>query len=235
MDGLAAIRRSAGSQTYQAHCRPTGWRTSLGGAGPAREPSWCGCSVRGGRICWLDRQRVVDGLAVVQRSACSQPEGRLRPCLRDVDWACRTSRLAALGGSSRRIMGGYLARLARRPSRLPATPPGPPPHPACLPSLTALPASSATTVFRALQCASASSSSCKGCRCGVHVNVQTPPIFYTPHLMFYVPPLKFYVLPQKFYVPHLIFYVPPPIFYVNLACDAVDTQLALPLPPSVVN
>ena len=114
-------------------------------------------------------------------------------------------------------------------------PPGPPPHPACLPSLTALPASSATTVFRALQCASASSSSCKGCRCGVHVNVQTPPIFYTPHLMFYVPPLKFYVLPQKFCVPHLIFYVPPPIFYVNLACDAVDTQLALPLPPSVVN
>ena len=56
-----------------------------------------------------------------------------------------------------------------------------------------------------------SSSSCKGCVCGVHVYVHPLPIFYTPHLKFYKTPLKFYVPPQKFYVPHLIFYVPPPI------------------------
>ena len=62
-----------------------------------------------------------------------------------------------------------------------------------------------------------------------------PPIFYTPCLIFYVPHLKFYVPPPKFYIPHLIFYVPPQIFNVNLTSDAVDTLLAQPLPPGVVN
>ena len=65
--------------------------------------------------------------------------------------------------------------------------------------------------------------------------MQHPPIFHTPHLIFYVPHLKFYVPPPKFYIPHLIFYIPPPILYVNLTSGAVDTLLALPLPPGVVN
>ena len=117
---------------------------------------------------------------------------------------------------------------ALHPTR-PATSPGLPLNPAGLPSLKALPASSATTVSLALRRASAVLVLLQGCMCGVQVNVQPTPIFYTTHLIFYVqqPHLKFYVPPPKFYIPHLISYVPHPIFYVNLtvACDAVDTWL----------
>ena len=99
----------------------------------------------------------------------------------------------------------------------PATPPGQPPHSAGLPSLKALPASSATTVSLALRCASAVLVLLQGCMCGVQVNVQPTPIFYTTHLIFYVqwPHLKFYVPPPKFYVPHLISNVPHQIFIAS--------------------
>ena len=74
-------------------------------------------------------------------------------------------------------------------------------------------------------------------------------IFYTHCLIFYLPvkysthtpsnilctQLILYIAPSIFSITHLIFYVTPSIFYVNLACDALETRLALPLPPGVVN
>ena len=126
---------------------------------------------------------------------------------------------------------------ARHPTR-PATPPGPVSHPTlqgCLPRQLCQPRQPRRCRERC-DALVQSSSSCNGCVCGVKVNVQPPPIFYTPHLKFYVPHLKFYVPPPKFYVPRVIFYIPPPILYVNLLiCGAVDTRSAWPLPPCVVN
>ena len=137
---------------------------------------------------------------------------------------------------------GQQSHQASLPTR-PDTWQGQPPYPAChqtLPSITpaqplhlashptlqaylpwkpCLPeaASSATTVSLALRCASAVLVLLQGCMCGVQVNVQPTPIFYTTHLIFYVqwPHLKFYVPPPKFYVPHLISNVPHQIFIAS--------------------
>ena len=120
---------------------------------------------------------------------------------------------------------------ARHPT-LPATPPGPPPpcasqHAACLPSQISLPASSARTASRALRRASAVLILLQRV-CGVQVNVQSRPIFYTPHLIFYVPHLKFYTHPPKFFVPHLIFYYPSNIIRESyLRCSGHPIGMAL--------
>ena len=101
---------------------------------------------------------------------------------------------------------------ASHPTR-PATPPCQPPHPAFHPTLPAsaacLPRQPCQPRQPRLHCKRCdalvqSLSSCNSCVCVVQVNVQPPPIFYTPHLIFYVPHLKFYIPPPKFYVPHLI-------------------------------
>ena len=62
-------------------------------------------------------------------------------------------------------------------------------------------------------------------------------IFYVPYLIFYVPYLISYIPYLIFYVTYLISYIPYPIFYLTFTCDAatVDTLLARPLPPGVVN
>ena len=78
---------------------------------------------------------------------------------------------------------------ALHPTR-PAIPPGqsypPLPLPACIPCLPCPPPQPRRHRERCYVLV-LSSSSCKGCMCGVQVNMQPPPIFYTPHLIFYIP------------------------------------------------
>ena len=145
---------------------------------------------------------------------------------------------------------------ACHPTR-PATLPCLPTPPACLPCLLARPPKARRRRERC-KALGPSSSSCKGCMCGVQVKVQPPLISCTPHLIcyllpqiFFEPPPKFavtvlslifYVPLQIFYVPHLIFYLShlifcssPSIFYANLTCDAMDSRSALLLPAEMVN
>ena len=96
---------------------------------------------------------------------------------------------------------------------LPATSPGPPPHqghhhPPCWHS-------QAGTRRRRYRCHALvpSSSFCKGCMCGVQVNQQPYPIFYTPHQISYIPYLIFLVTYLIFFVHPPIIYVPPLILY----------------------
>ena len=98
---------------------------------------------------------------------------------------------------------------------LPVIPPGPPSHPArhhparlappphtqaCLPRQPCQPRQPRRRCKRC-DALVPSLSSCNGCVCGVQVNVQPPPIFYSPHLIFYIPHLKFYLPSPKFMYP----------------------------------
>ena len=152
---------------------------------------------------------------------------------------------------------------ARHPA-LPATPPCPPPHPArhptspattpCLRPRSSSPLSpghdcDAIVATRWCHPRCSAKAVCVGWRSLIiympYLITKVPYpifyipylIFYTPHLIFYVPYLIFYVPYLIFYVPYLIFYIPYQIFYVTLICDVatVDTLLARPLPPGVVN
>ena len=59
------------------------------------------------------------------------------------------------------------------------------------------------------------SSFCEGCMCGVQVNLQPHPIFYTTHQMSYMLTPIFYVPYLIFNIPYLILYVPYLIFYIS--------------------
>ena len=119
---------------------------------------------------------------------------------------------------------------------LPATPPCLPPNPACLsclPSQTALPASSATTALQALRRASAVLVLLQQlCVCGASQRATPSNILHTPSNILCTPskilhtPSKILCTPSN---------MPPPILYVNLTCGAADTPSAWPLPPSLVN
>ena len=63
------------------------------------------------------------------------------------------------------------------------------------------------------------------------------PKYYVPYPKNYVPYPKYYVPYPKYYVPYLKYYAPYQKYYVPCTCDAatVDTRLARPLPPGVVN
>ena len=150
-----------------------------------------------------------------------------------------------------------LPYLARHPTQ-PPIPPVPSQHPACHPTLPA------TTLPTTPPCWPSqpwprrhrdrcdvlvpSSSFCEGYMCGVQVNLQPHPIFYThhqisylptpifyvPYLIFYVPYLIFYVPPLIFYIPYLIFHVPPPNILLTCEPASVDTRSARPLPHTVL-
>ena len=146
-------------------------------------------------------------------------------------------------------------------TNLPASPTCQHPHPARHPTLPATPLCQQSFPDSVPCCppqplqplercnALVPSSVLQGCVCGVQVNVQPPPIFYTHHQISFFPPKKNFYLPyispisKIFYLPYQIFYVlsliffVPLQFYIKLTCDAAceDTRSALPLPLGLVN